>query len=35
MLLLRMRENMYNISSSAVWGLGCIGVRHTEFIDDA
>ena len=22
-------------SSSAVWGLGCIGVRHTAFIDDA
>ena len=21
--------------SSAVWGLGCIGVRHTAFIDDA
>ena len=31
------RENMYNSSSSssAVWGLGCIGVRHTAFIDDA
>ena len=36
MLLLRVRENMYNSSSnSAVWGLGCIGVRHTAFIDDA
>ena len=36
MLLLRVRENMYNsISSSAVWGLGCIGVLHTAFIDDA
>ena len=36
MLLLRVREKMYNSSSSsAVWGLGCIGVRHTAFIDDA
>ena len=36
LLLLRVRENMYNSSSSsAVWGLGCIGVRHTAFIDDA
>ena len=36
MLLLRVRENMYNSSSSSVvWGLGCIGVRHTAFIDDA
>ena len=36
MLLLRVRENMYNSSrSSAVWGLGCIGVCHTAFIDDA
>ena len=36
MLLLRVRENMYNSSSSsAVWGLGCIGVRYTAFIDDA
>ena len=35
MLLLRVRENMYNSSSSAVWGLDCIGVRHTAFIDDA
>ena len=35
MLLLRMRENMYNSSSSsAVWGLGCIGVRNKAFIDD-
>ena len=36
MLLLRVRENIYNSSSSsAVWDLGCIGVRHTAFIDDA
>ena len=36
MLLLRVRENICNSSSSsAVWGLGCIGVRHTAFIDDA
>ena len=37
MLLLQgVRENMHNSSSSsAVWGLGCIGVRHTAFIDDA
>ena len=35
MLLLRVQENMYNSSNSAVWGLGCIGVRHTAFIDDA
>ena len=35
MLLLRERENMYSSSSKAVWGLGCIGVRHTAFIDDA
>ena len=36
MLLLRVRENMYNSSSSSAgWGLGCIGVRHTAFIDDA
>ena len=36
MLLLRVRENMYNSSSSsAVWGLGCLGVRHTAFIDNA
>ena len=36
MLPLRVRENMYNSSSSsAVRGLGCIGVRHTAFIDDA
>ena len=36
MLLLRVRENMYNSSSSSpVWGIGCIGVRHTAFIDDA
>ena len=35
-LLLRVRENMHNSSSSsAVWGLGCIGVRHTAFVDDA
>ena len=36
MLLLRVRENMYDSSSSStVWGLGCIGLRHTAFIDDA
>ena len=35
MLLLRVRENMYNSSSSAVWGLRCVCVRHTAFIDDA
>ena len=35
MLLLRVRENMYNSSSSAVWGLRCIDVRHTAFINDA
>ena len=35
LLLLRVRENMYNCSSSAVWGLCCVRVRHTAFIDDA
>ena len=35
LLLLRVRENMYNSSSSAVWGLRCVCVRHTAFIDDA
>ena len=33
--MLRVRENLYNSSSSAVWGLRYIGVRHTAFIDDA
>ena len=35
MLLLRVREDMYNSSSSAVWGLRCVCVRHTAFIDVA
>ena len=35
MLLLRVRENMYNSSSSAVGGLRRVCVRHTAFIDDA
>ena len=37
MLLLRVRENMYlyNSSSSAVWGLRCVCVRRTAFVDDA
>ena len=32
---LRVRENMYNSSSSAVWGLRCVCGRHTAFIDNA
>ena len=35
MLLLRVRENMYNSSSSAVGSRLYIGVRHTASIDDA